>query len=107
MNPIRILIADDDAGMRLVMRKLAENAEGGSALEDVECAGGSMPHRHTQGVSREAQSRRLEELDHRREAEDEDRLVPTAIDARALRRAVVMAEVLGKPRAMRKTHIAS
>lgn len=28
MDPIRILIADDDAGMRLVMRKLAEQAEG-------------------------------------------------------------------------------
>ena len=28
MNPIRILIADDDAGMRLVMRKLVQRAEG-------------------------------------------------------------------------------
>ncbi len=28
MNPIRILIADDDPGMRTVMRKLAEKAEG-------------------------------------------------------------------------------
>lgn len=28
MDPIKILIADDDAGMRLVMRKLAEKAEG-------------------------------------------------------------------------------
>ena len=28
MSDIRILIADDDAGMRLVMRKLAESAEG-------------------------------------------------------------------------------
>lgn len=28
MNPIRIMIADDDAGMRTVMRKLVEKAEG-------------------------------------------------------------------------------
>ena len=28
MNPIRILIADDDAGMRLVMRRLVQRAEG-------------------------------------------------------------------------------
>ncbi len=28
MDPIRILIADDDAGMRLVMRRLVERAEG-------------------------------------------------------------------------------
>lgn len=77
-----------------------DHAEGGSALADEECAGGSMPHRHTQGVSRAAQNRRLEELDHRREAEEADRLFPRTIDARAMRRAVVMAEVLGKPRAL-------
>ena len=28
MEPIRILIADDDAGMRTVMRKLVERVEG-------------------------------------------------------------------------------
>ena len=77
-----------------------DHAEGGSALEDEECAGGSMAHHHTQGVSREAQNRRLSELDSRREAEEADRLVPTAIDAAAMRRAVVMAEVLGKPKAL-------
>ena len=77
-----------------------DHAEGGSAMADEECAGGSMPHRHTQGVSRAAQSRRLDELDRRREADDAERLVPAAIDARALRRAVVMAEVLGRPKAM-------
>ncbi len=36
MNPIRILIADDDAGMRLVMRKLAENAEGYELVGEAE-----------------------------------------------------------------------
>lgn len=77
-----------------------DHAEGGSALEDEECAGGSMEHHHTQGVSRAAQNRRLSELDSRREAEEADRLVPTAIDAAAMRRAVVMAEVLGKPKAL-------
>ncbi len=77
-----------------------DHAEGGSALEDEECAGGSMAHHHTQGVSRAAQNRRLSELDSRREAEEAGRLVPTAIDAAAMRRAVVMAEVLGKPKAM-------
>ena len=79
-----------------------DHAEGGSALADEECAGGSMPHRHTQGVSRAAQSRRLAEMDHRREAEDADSLIPTAFDARAMRRAVVMAEVLNRPKALRR-----
>ena len=40
MNPIRIMIADDDAGMRLVMRKLAQQAEGyelvGEAVDGAE-----------------------------------------------------------------------
>ena len=36
MNPIRILIADDDAGMRLVMRKLAEGAEGYELVGEAE-----------------------------------------------------------------------
>lgn len=36
MNPIRILIADDDAGMRLVMRKLAEQAEGYELVGEAE-----------------------------------------------------------------------
>lgn len=78
------------------------HAEGRSALDDAECAGGSMPHKHTQGISREVQARRLAQLDHGQEAEARDALIPDAIDARALRRAVVMAEVLGKPRALQR-----
>lgn len=36
MNPIRILIADDDPGMRTVMRKLAERAEGYELVGEAE-----------------------------------------------------------------------
>ncbi len=36
MIPIRIMIADDDAGMRLVMRKLAEAAEGYELVGEAE-----------------------------------------------------------------------
>ena len=36
MDPIRILIADDDAGMRLVMRKLAQQAEGYELVGEAE-----------------------------------------------------------------------
>ena len=36
MNDIRILIADDDAGMRLVMRKLAESTEGYELVGEAE-----------------------------------------------------------------------
>ena len=74
------------------------HAEGHSSLEDADCVGGSMEHTHTEGVSRAAQARRMAAID---AAESAD-VLPEAIDARALRRAVVMAEVLGKPRALRK-----
>ena len=76
------------------------HAEGHSALADEDCAGGSMEHTHTEGVSRTAQARRMAAID-AEHAGAED-ILPEAIDARALRRAVVMAEVLGKPRALRK-----
>ncbi|MBR1821384.1 MAG: hypothetical protein IJ769_07155 [Clostridia bacterium] len=81
------------------------HVEGQSALADEECAGGSMVHAHTQGVSRAAQRRRLADMDHGQEAETEARgaLIPDAIDAQALRRAVVMAEVLGKPKALQRS----
>ena len=79
-----------------------DHAEGGSTLEDEECVGGSMVHSHAEGQSRAEQRRRLSELDHRREAED-DGLVPSAFDARALRKAVVMAEVLGKPKGIKRS----
>ncbi len=74
------------------------HAEGHRALEDEDCYGGSMEHTHTEGVSRTAHARRMAAID---EAHDED-VLPEAIDAQALRRAVVMAEVLGKPKALRK-----
>ena len=74
------------------------HAEGNSSLEDADCAGGSMEHTHAEGVSRAAHARRMAAID---ASHDED-VLPETIDARALRRAVVMAEVLGKPRALRK-----
>ena len=72
--------------------------EGHSTLADEDCAGGSMEHTHTEGVSRAAHARRMAAID---AGHDED-VLPETIDARALRRAVVMAEVLGKPRALKK-----
>jgi Tfp pilus assembly protein FimV len=74
------------------------HVEGHSALADEDCVGGSMEHTHTEGVSRATQARRMAAID---AAESSD-VLPETIDARALRRAVVMAEVLGKPRALRK-----
>ena len=72
--------------------------EGHSTLEDEDCVGGSMEHTHTEGVSRAAQARRMAAMD----AGQDGDMLPETIDARALRRAVVMAEVLGKPRALRR-----
>jgi len=74
------------------------HAEGNSSLEDADCAGGSMEHTHAEGVSRAAHARRMAAID---ASHDED-VLPETIDTAALRRAVVMAEVLGRPRAMKK-----
>ena len=74
--------------------------EGHSSLADEDCAGGSMEHTHTEGVSRAAQARRMAAIDAGHP--DGEDILPEAIDAAALRRAVVMAEVLGKPRALKK-----
>lgn len=76
------------------------HAEGRGALADEDCVGGSMEHTHTEGVSRRRHARRMAAID-AEHAGAED-ILPEAIDARALRRAVVMAEVLGKPRALRR-----
>ena len=74
--------------------------EGHSSLADEDCAGGSMEHTHTEGVSRAAQARRMAAIDAGHP--DGEDILPESIDAAALRRAVVMAEVLGKPRALKK-----
>ena len=74
------------------------HTEGHSALEDEDCFGGSMEHTHSEGVSRVAQARHMAAID----AKHDEDVLPETFDARALRRAVVMAEVLGKPRALRK-----
>ena len=74
------------------------HAEGASSLEDEDCVGGSMAHTHTEGVSRTEQARRMAAIDESRTAD----VLPERIDAQALRRAVVMAEVLGRPRALQR-----
>ena len=79
------------------------HTEGREGLDDEECFGGSMAHTHTEGVSRAAHARRMAVMD--AESGDrpyEDVLTPGALDPVALRRAVVMAEVLGRPKALRK-----
>lgn len=80
------------------------HTEGVSRLEDADCAGGSMEHTHTEGVSRAELARRMAAIDEAGRADD---MLPERIDARALRRAVVMAEVLGKPRALKKSRFAA
>lgn len=79
--------------------------EGVSALVDEDCQGGSMAHDHTEGVERASHTRRMAKLDEAEHgpaepAEHRPVLAASDIDAQAMRRAVVMAEVLGKPRAL-------
>ena len=73
--------------------------QGQEMLEDEECSGGSMAHDHTEGISRREHARRLAAMDAQQQ---ESALLQETIDREALRRAVVMAEVLGKPRALKR-----
>ena len=88
-----------------VQRPRPTVAQGVSHADDEGCVGGSMKHAHTEGETREEHRRHLAEL-HKREAE-EQRASEMArelseMNLQKLRRAVVMAEVLGKPAAMKK-----
>ena len=89
------MLADDDCHGGSMEHT---HAEGNAALTDEDCAGGSMEHTHTEGVSRSEQTRKMAAIDGAPRLGD---ALPEVIDARALRRAVVMAEVLGRPRALR------
>ena len=75
--------------------------EQGEGFDDEEgCLGGSMPHGHEEGESREEHSRHIAAMEAREKAEVA--VSPKGIDARQLRRAVVMSEVLGRPKALRR-----
>ena len=79
-------------------------AQGASMLDEEGCVGGSMEHDHDEGESRAEHARHLTEAK-RREAEElliqADTQRRAQVSAQKLREAVVMAEVLGKPRALR------
>ena len=91
----------------LKKRELRQAARAQAAVEvDAEgCVGGSMEHDHHEGESREEHSRHIAEADHReREA---TLAVQTAqalgeMNLRRLRQAVVMAEILDRPKALRR-----
>lgn len=73
--------------------------EGMSAFDDEGCLGGSMPHGHAEGESRAEHGRHVAAM----EARDREEAVleRKGLDARAMRRAVVMAEVLDRPVSLR------
>ena len=79
-------------------------AQGGGLEDDEGCVGGSMAHVHTEGETRAEHREHVERLK-KREAEEqqaEEALWDSAaLNRQRLRQAVVMAEVLGKPRALK------
>ena len=80
-------------------------AQGGSLSDDEGCVGGSMAHEHTEGETRAEHRRHVEEL-HRREAEETRATLAAQelaeLNVQRMRRAVVMAEILDKPVALRR-----
>ena len=85
-----------------------DHREGSAALDDEDCAGGSMAHTHGEGVDRAEQARRLAALDKTREERRALRAAAEprpAVSAAELRRAVVMAEILDRPKALRTRRV--
>ena len=80
-------------------------AQGGSLSDDEGCVGGSMAHEHTEGETREEHRRHVDEL-HRREAEETRATLAAqelaTLNVQRMRRAVVMAEILDRPVALRR-----
>ena len=76
-----------------------------SLLDEEGCVGGSMAHTHEEGESREEHRRHIESA-RQREAE-ESRAAQAALELsemnlQRLRQAVVMAEILDRPKALRR-----
>ena len=83
-------------------------SEGESAMpweipDEEGCVGGSMAHEHTEGESAEEHGAHIEQMRLRDAQEEESaRAALGEIDAQALRRAVIAAEVLGRPKALKR-----
>lgn len=79
--------------------------QGQSSYDDEGCVGGSLPHNHSEGESRAEHSAHIAAM----RARDEEETAVAApgrlanLDPRDLRRAVVISEILGRPRALRGT----
>ena len=78
-------------------------SQGESLRDDEGCLGGSLPHDHSEGESRAEHAAHIAAME-AREAEEAAVAAPRSLasfDPRDLRRAVVISEILGKPRAYR------
>lgn len=78
---------------------------GDSLLDEEGCVGGSLEHTHDEGESRAEHARHMEASQHR-EAEEtraaQSALELSQMNLRRLRQAVVMAEILDRPKALRR-----
>ena len=91
--PAEAIVTDDE-----------ESLEGVSLFDEEGCVGGSLPHEHEEG-ERVEEHLKHQEAPRRRDMEREAAITASeelqAMNLRRLRQAVVMAEILDKPRALR------
>ena len=83
---------------------LSASAQGQSAFDDEGCVGGSLPHDHSEGESRSEHAQHIAAMK-ARDAEETAIAAPqglAGLDPRDLRRAVVISEILGKPKALKR-----
>ena len=75
--------------------------QGMSLSDDEGCVGGSLPHDHSEGESHEDHARHMAAYA-QRELDERTHEARAGLALSDVRRAVVMAEILGKPRALQR-----
>lgn len=91
--------------MKAPLREIVSSVQGVSAMDEEGCVGGSMPHSHEEG------ERRAEHAEHLYAAGRQSEMALNAhavsqelnnANIEQLRRAVIMAEILDRPKALRR-----
>ena len=91
--------------MKAPLREIVSSVQGMSAFDEEGCVGGSMPHSHEEGESRAEHAEHLYAAGRQSEMALNAHAVSQELNSaniEQLRRAVIMAEILDRPKALRR-----
>ena len=105
MKAAKVTAAPQAVAMQAQAAQTVEPVPQGTSLTDDEgCVGGSLPHDHEEGEGHEEHARHMADYA-RRELDErtrEEHAGHAGLNLSDVRRAVVMAEILGKPKALQR-----